>query len=142
MYVCLNTLDELMVWQVFACYYTNADDYYYLNTNFYLDQVEITKKLAELAETDPEKAVYGMLDPKTLHDFMTDDEGFVNFMTGWRTRVETKKYSKVNDYLKSRDYGVKIEPGDKVITLSTCADSSGPIRYVLLAKLIATKPRP
>ncbi len=142
MYVCLNTLDELMVWQVFACYYTNADDYYYLNTNFYLDQVEITKKLAELAETDPEKAVYGMLDPKTLHDFMTDDEGFVNFMTGWRTRVETKKYGKVNDYLKSRDYGVKIEPGDKVITLSTCADSSGPIRYVLLAKLIATKPRP
>ena len=142
MYVCLNTLTELTVWQVFACYYTDSDEYYYLYTNFYLDEQTVLKKNNELAATDPEKAVFGLLDPQTMHDFMTDDEAFVNFMTGWRQRVVTYKYNEVNNYLKSRDYGVKIEPGDKVITLSTCADASGPIRYILLAKLIATKPRP
>ena len=142
MYICFNTLTELTVWQVFACYYMDADEYYYLDIDFYLDKDAIAKKYAELAATDPEMAIYGLLDPQTMNAFMTDDEKFVNFMTSWRQRVVTYKYNEVNNYLKSRDYGVKIEPGDKVITLSTCADASGPIRYVLLAKLIATKPRP
>jgi SrtB family sortase len=142
MYVCLNTLDELTVWQVFACYYTDADADYYLYTNFFLDEQSVLKKYNELAATDPQKAVFGLLDPKEMHDFMTDDDAFVEFMTGWRTRAVKDRYGDVNNYLKSRDYGVKIEAGDRVITLSTCADSSGPIRYVLLAKLIASKPRP
>ena len=141
MYVCYNTLTELQVWQVFACYYTNSDDYYYLWNNFYYDDATISQKTAELYLNDPAKMASIICDPKALNEFMTDNDKLVNFFASWRTRVETKKYGDVDNYLTSRDYGVKIEPGDKILTLSTCADASGPIRYLLLAKLIATKPR-
>ena len=140
MYVCLNTLDELTVWQVFACYYIDAEakENYYLDTNYYYDQATITKKLGELSATESLKLA---TDPEALHDFMTDYATFLSFMTGWRTRLPSDRYVDVNNYLKSRDYGVKLEQGDKVLTLSTCADASGPIRYVLQAKLISSKPR-
>ena len=139
MYVCLNTLDELTVWQVFACYYIDAEANYYLDTNYYYDQATVTKKLGELSATESLKLA---TDPEALHEFMTDYVRFLSFVTGWRTRLPSNKYVDVNNYLKSRDYGVKLEEGDKIITLSTCADASGPIRYVLQAKLISSKPRP
>jgi hypothetical protein len=139
MYVCLNTLDELTVWQVFACYYVDSEANYYLDTNYYYDQETITKRLGELSATESLKLA---TDPEALHEFMTDYVNFLSFMTGWRTRLPSNKYIDENNYLKSRDYGVKLEQGDKVLTLSTCADASGPIRYVLQAKLIGTKPRP
>ncbi len=140
MYICLNTLDELTVWKVFACYYTDSEKNYYLQINYYYDEATIKTKLEELQKSDPLKAISLATDPEALHEFMTDNDAFLSFMTGWKTRL-TDKYTTYNNYLKSRDYDVKLEAGDKVLTLSTCADPSGPIRYVLQAKLISSKPR-
>ena len=144
LYINLNTMKVETVWQVFACYYTDCEleGNYYLQTNFYKSKEQVNKELKELEAADFDKYAKTVTDPDLLQAFMTDDDAFLKFATSWKNRVDTVgKYKGLADYMKGRDYGVKLEAGDKIITLSTCADASGPMRYVLLAKLIKIRPR-
>jgi len=137
--IALNTLTELTVWEVFACYYTDSDEHYYLMADFMVDAETAQSRYNALSEDD--KIVFGNDNSYKL-DILRDKNEFLQFTLGWKTRVETKHeiYGKYM-YLRDRDYGVKISSSDKILTLSTCADSGSSIRYVVQAKLVSSKPR-
>lgn len=137
LYVYVNTLYEETVWKVFATYYINSDENYYLNMDFLISEDEYQKKKAE---TDPLELARLAMDPKALNDFLFDEDAFLDFALGWKNRVDVDKYSKYS-YLRDRDYGVTIDGDDRILTLSTCADTGTTYKYVLHAVLVQSRAR-
>lgn len=144
-YVYLNTLKEETVWQVFACYYTDSDKHYYIESDWNISEADQKAKLSKLT-TQQKVELIG--DKYKMMEFIHDDNAFAEYMNDWRNRLletysdsSTSFSNEANRALKTRSYGVSVQPGDKVLTLSTCADASGPVRYVICAKLIKSRPR-
>lgn len=138
-YICLNTLTEETVWQVFACYYTDSSKNYYLTMDWPLSDDALSTKMATLS-ADEQFALIS--DDKLMHDFVSDMDTFVSFAANWRSRIDlNENYKGYAAILMNRDYGVTIEPGDRILTLSTCSSTEGSWRYVLHAKLIKSRPR-
>ncbi len=144
-YVYLNTMKEETVWQVFACYYTDSDKNYYIQSDWYISEAEEAAKRSKLTLSEQMQLIS---DKGKYKEFRHDGVAFAEYMNNWRSRM-LSSYTDSNTgfsaaaaaALKSRSYGVSISSDDKVLTLSTCADSSGPVRYVLCAKLIQSRPR-
>lgn len=146
-YVYLNTLYEETVWKVFACYYTDSSEHYYLNTNWLLDADTISAKQAALTT---EEKLDLILDEKKMMNFMNDCDSFSAFANNWRTRISTstpddKEYNTTYvpyaPILRNRDYGITVGPEDQILTLSTCSSDVGSMRYVLHAVLVKSRAR-
>ena len=145
-YVYLNTLEYETVWKVFACYYTDSSQHYYLNTNWMLDTDTINAKLAALSSAEKLELV---LDEQKMHDFSIDKASFVEFANNWRSRISAPEndheyettYKPYASILRNRDYGVTVGPDDQILTLSTCSSHIGDMRYVVHAVLVQSRPR-
>ena len=145
-YVYLNTLTEETVWKVFACYYTDSSEHYYLQMDWTLSADEVTAKLNEMSIN--EKLEYILNDDK-MKELSIDSAAFVEFANGWRSRIsipvgdkeEFTTYRPYAPILRNRDYGVTVGPDDKILTLSTCSSDVGSMRYVLHAVLVKSRPR-
>ena len=136
-----------LFWKVFACYYTDSSEHYYLNINWLWDTDVLTAKQATLSTDEKLELI---LDEKKMMNFMNDGETFASFANNWRTRISTstpsdKEYNTTYvpyaPILRNRDYGVTVGPNDQIITLSTCSSDVGDMRYVLHAVLVKSRPR-
>ncbi len=145
-YVYLNTLTEETVWKVFACYYTDSDDNYYLTRNFTLSEAEVFAKLATMSTSEQLEYIH---DENKMKELYKDTAALVEFANGWRSRISTPEgdkeyattYKPYEPILRNRDYGVTVGPDDKILTLSTCSSDVGSMRYVLHAVLVKSRPR-
>ena len=142
----MNTLKEETVWKVFACYYTDSSQHYYLRTDWTLSEDEVEDKLNSMSSS--EKLEY-ILDENKMKELYTDTAAFVDFANGWRSRISAPvgdkeyetTYKPYAPILRNRDYGVTVGPNDKILTLSTCSSDVGDMRYVLHAVLVKSRAR-
>lgn len=145
-YVYLNTLKEETVWKVFACYYTDSSQHYYLDINWLWDADTLSAKQAALTT---EEKLELILDEKKMMNFINDGETFAEFANNWRQRISAPEndkeyettYKPYAPILRNRDYGVTVGPDDQILTLSTCSSDVGNMRYVLHAVLVKSRPR-
>lgn len=145
-YVYLNTLTEETVWKVFACYYTDSSQHYYLDINWLWDIDTLSAKQAALTTEEKLELV---LDEKKMMNFINDGETFAAFANNWRQRISAPEndkeyettYKPYAPILRNRDYGVTVGPDDQILTLSTCSSDVGNMRYVLHAVLVKSRAR-
>ena len=143
-YIYLNTMKVETVWEIYATYYVDSDEHYFLQMEFYLSDAQVAKKLAALK--NDAKKIAELNDPAKLYEFMCDEKAFLDFAQNWRNRVDTAYSEKNSDgekidygYLKDRDFGVTISGKDKILTLTTCADATTSMKYIVQARLVKTR---
>jgi len=135
-YICLNTLTTETVWRVYATYYTQTSSTRFVQEEWNLSQEAINKKVTEAIKGGSKESVTDL-----MSKFKRDETAFMAYATGWKARVDTTSKNKEFAYLRDRDFGVTVKPTDTILTISTCADVDGELKYVMHAVLVSERPR-
>ena len=78
-----------------------------------------------------------------LEKLMLNGSEMAQVANSWRDRMDTKSslYGSFSAVLGAHDWGVSVDSSDRIISLVTCADSNTDVRFVVQAKLVASKDR-
>lgn len=139
-YVYVNTATELTKWEIFAVYYTDfaveQNKTAVTRRNYMLTAEQLRDKYSE--EYLSAQALAG-----NLEKLMLNGSEMAQVANSWRDRMDTKSslYGSFSAVLGARDWGVSVDSSDRIISLVTCADSNTDVRFVVQAKLVASKDR-
>ena len=141
-FIYLNTLYEQSTWQIFACYYT---DFGVKENELAVSTPDYALTFDQVREFYSDEELKKAMADGTYDELLKDSSKPLSNALSWRLRMVNNdpRYTPFYEKLSSRTYdGVVIMPKDKILTLSTCADSDSTVRYVVQAKLVQQKDRP